>query len=54
MNTARRHPRSTAEAFPRSCEYACPLERPAPRPYPRTLWLVCLVGFIAAIVAARS
>lgn len=47
MNT-RTYPRTAAEAF-KGCDYACAVERPAPRPYPRTLWVVLAVGFIAAV-----
>lgn len=49
MNT-RRFPRTTAEAF-KGTDYACALERPAPR-YPRTLWVVMAVGFVFALATA--
>lgn len=49
----RTYPRTTRDAF-RGLDYSCPLERPAPRPYPRVLWVVMAIGFIAAIVAARA
>lgn len=48
MNT-RTYPRTTAEAF-KGLDYSCALERPAPRPYPRALWWVMAVGFIAGLV----
>jgi hypothetical protein len=53
MNACR-HPRTTAEAFPQSCEYACAVERPAHRPYPRVLWIALACGFVAALIAART
>jgi hypothetical protein len=52
MNT-RRYPRTLAEAFPKSTLYACSLERP-PRRYPKTLWVALAIGFIAAMLAART
>ena len=46
----RTYPRTTAEAF-KGLDYACAVERPAPRPYPRTLWVVMVIGFIAAVLS---
>lgn len=51
MNT-RRFPRTTAEAF-KGTEYACALERPAPR-YPRALWFVMAFGFLFALWTVRA
>jgi len=42
--------RSSVLAFPKHCDYACALERPA-RPYPASFWWGCAAGFIAAVVA---
>jgi hypothetical protein len=53
MNT-RRFPRTLTEAFPNSTQYACSVERPARRPYPRVLWVVMAAGLIAALLAART
>lgn len=50
--TTRTYPRTTRDAF-KGLDYACSLERPAKR-YPLTLWAVCTVAFIVAIVAART
>lgn len=43
-----RFPRTAAEAFPRTCDYACPIQRPrsAWRPLNRLEWVsvACLVA----------
>jgi hypothetical protein len=51
VNT-RTFPRTAVEAFPNTVQYACSLERPAPNPYPRVLWIALAAGFIAAILSA--
>jgi hypothetical protein len=53
MNT-RTYPRSSIEAFPNTVQYAAALERPAPNPYPRVLWVALIAGFFAAILSAWS
>jgi hypothetical protein len=50
MNT-RRYPRSFAEAFPSTPEYACALERPAPRS--GRLWLVLAALAAITLLAVR-
>lgn len=46
MNT-RTYPRSTMQAFPKTCEHACAIERPASRLADRcvtfTLWMAVVV-----------
>ncbi len=41
---ARMYPRATRFAFPKSCEYACALERPAPNKAGKIVWLVFAAG----------
>jgi len=53
MDSTRRYPRRLVDAFPQSPEYACAVERP-PRRYPRVLWIALAIGFIAALIAART
>jgi hypothetical protein len=53
MNT-RAYPRSMAEAFPRTCQYACAVERPARTALPRIFWPVVVIGLLVALAAARS
>ena len=52
----RRYPRTLNEAFPRTVEYACAVDRPARYglgSWPRLLLaLVCCVGFTLLIAAA--
>lgn len=52
----RRHPRTLNEAFPRTAEYACALDRPARyslRTWPRViLAIVCCVVITLMIAAA--
>jgi hypothetical protein len=52
MNT-RTYPRTARDAF-KGLDYSCAVERPAPRPYPRVLWVVMAAGLIAALLAART
>jgi hypothetical protein len=52
MNT-RTFPRTLGEAF-KDANYACAIERPAPNPYPRVLWVALIAGFFAAILSAWS
>jgi hypothetical protein len=47
---ARRYPRTALEAF-KGPAYASAIERPAPNPYPKALWLAMAAGFIVAILA---
>lgn len=47
-----RFPRTYDEAF-RTTEYACAVERP-PRKYPKALWVAMVIGFLAALIAARA
>ena len=52
--TFRRHPRTAAEAFPRTTEYACALTRPEPawRPADRLEWVaVACVAALACLAA---
>lgn len=51
MNSTRRYPRTTAEAF-KGIDYSCAVERPAPR-YPRSLWWVMAFGFLFALFTVR-
>ena len=52
--TFRRHPRTAAEAFPRTTEYACALTRPEPawRPADRFEWVA--VACIAALACLAA
>lgn len=50
MTTCRTYPRTLAQAFPRTTLYACAVERPAPRPYPRVMWIALLVGLLVALI----
>jgi hypothetical protein len=51
--TVRRHPRTIVEAFPRTCEYACAVERPYSTRMDwqdRLVVAACLVALIVAVV----
>ena len=51
MNT-RTYARTTRDAF-KGLDYSCAVERP-PRKYPKALWVAMVIGFLAAILAARA
>ena len=57
MNT-RKYPRTMNEAFPRTAEYACAVDRPARYPlrtWPRVLLaIVCCVGITLLLAAFPS
>ncbi len=50
MNT-RVHPRSVVQAFPKTCAYACALERPRQTDYPVLWWLCLIVLGVAGAIA---
>lgn len=48
-----RFQRDSRLAFRNHCDYACSVERPAPR-YPKLLWVVIALGFAVAIFTVRT
>lgn len=57
MDSTRRHPRTLAEAFPKSPEYACAIERPAADRSTSVDWWVtaaCLAALVGLVWAVNS
>ena len=50
----RRYPRTLDEAFPRSADYACAVERPRPSIAPGIAWCALIVIFVLLLIHAAA